>query len=441
MGNDKRQNTQPGNSPVTVNYEAYGAKLRYDFSSFSVTSMTSYLNHRESDTLDYGEYIGLPTYPLYERYDGDVSSEEVNVSSNANGSWVWSGGAIYRDGKNFTSQRLAPFATLDWTARSRSYALFGELSHRFLADRLEWTLGARNFHDNVAVEEGHLAAPLNPAFGYYREEDLFDSTTPRAVLTWKPEKDAMVYASYAEGFRSGEPEAYYSVGGVPGFPAVKPDKLHNYEVGAKADLFGGLVSIDTAAYYMKWNDVQQVLLVPFKSTIVSALINGQSASGPGVDLGLTLRLLKGLELVGSVSWNDLTVDRDVISGGAVLFKSGDRLNFSPKSTVSAAASYSFPVGARGFQGRVSASFHSTSAQSARTIAGGRAYITEGDTILLARTSLSVMAPTHWNLSLYADNVTNDQGIVSRNPALGIPLPNWDVRVRPRTVGVQFDYHY
>lgn len=441
IGTDERQSDHLLGEPITVDYEVYGAKINYNFGAFSVTSMTSYLNHRESDTLDYGEYLGLPSYPLHERFDGDVSSEELNINSNGDGPWRWSGGAIYRDGENSTSQVLPVFATLDWTDTSRSYAAFGELSRRFLDDKFEWTLGARYFHDDVTSKEDHAVAPLNPAFGYYREQESFNSTTPRAVLTWKPDEGAMIYASYSEGFRSGAPQAYYSVNGVPGFPAVKPDKLDNYEIGAKVDLFDSLLSIDSAVYYMKWKDVQQVILVPFQATIVSALINGTSASGPGVDFGLTLRPLKGLELIGSISWNDLTLDSNVTSGGAILFYSGDRLNFSPKYTVAAAANYAFPLGAHGFQGRFSASVHSTSALSDRTVVAGHPSITEGNTMLIARTSFSIVAPLNWELSIYADNLTNDQGAVYRNPAFGTPAPNWDVRVRPRTAGVELDYHY
>jgi iron complex outermembrane receptor protein len=127
--------------------------------------------------------------------------------------------------------------------------MFGQLSRRIFDDKLELTIGGRYFHDDVSSIENGDSTGAVPG---YRAENEFSATTPRAVLTWYPNTDLTVYGSYSEGFRSGAPQPFYVTGGEPGFPAVKPDKLDNYEVGTKADLFDHRVSVDVSFYYMVW---------------------------------------------------------------------------------------------------------------------------------------------------------------------------------------------
>src|SRR5690606_14922405 len=100
-------------------------------------------------------------FPLITAFDADVVSEEISLSSTAAGPWRWTAGAIYRDGKDRNLNEIPGIVTLGWTSTSKSYAVFGELSRRFAADKLEWTLGARYFHDDVVSREDPVAPPMN----------------------------------------------------------------------------------------------------------------------------------------------------------------------------------------------------------------------------------------------------------------------------------------
>jgi iron complex outermembrane receptor protein len=440
LSNDEGVSNHIGAEPISIDYGAYGLKVGYTFPLFSVTSTTSYLHYDEQDRSDIlYDFFGAHL-PLSERFSAHVFSEEVNLNSSGTGPWRWSAGAIYRDGENPTFQNIPGILTVDWTNDSKSYAVFGEISRRFWDNKLEWTLGGRYFHDRVSTDEDHAIAPLN-GVDYYSAQESFNSTTPRAVLTWYPERDATIYASYSQGFRSGMPQPYYVTGGVAGFPAVKPDKLHNYELGAKLAPWDERLSIDVAVYYMDWKDVQQQIIVPFGVATVTALINGQSASGPGVDIGLKGRPIEGLELGLDFSWNDLVVDSDVISSGQVLFKKGDRLNFSAKYTAGASAAYTFPLGTSGYRGRFSASANYTSPLDDSAIVGGAERTVIGDRLILARAGFSVRFPQHLEIALFGDNLSNESGAVARNPNATIPDPSSNIRLRPRTIGLQFDYRY
>jgi hypothetical protein len=163
------------------------------------------------------------------------------------------------------------------------------------------------------------------------------------------------------------------------------------------------------------------------------IINGVSASGPGVDLAFTLRPLNRLSVSATASINDLKFDRDVISGGVVISPKGARLFGSPKTTLGASANYSFPVGSRGFEGTLSGSLNYRSRIA--SYSGG--LTARSDNILNSRLSFTLDAPKIWSATVFVDNVTNEQGRVSADEFF---VPSWDIRTRPRTVGLQIEFH-
>jgi len=175
------------------------------------------------------------------------------------------------------------------------------------------------------------------------------------------------------------------------------------------------------------------------NVIQSAFINAESASGMGAEFSLTAMPIDGLTLSASYSWNDLTFDDDVVnrtSAGVpfVQFAKGDRLNFSPEYTASGAADYTFNFGDSGYQGRLSASISRIAKQiSARSNATTLFY---ADDVSLVRASVGIESGTHWSAALFGDNLTNEEGI-SRDQF----SPRWNTYLRPRTIGVQFEYRY
>jgi outer membrane receptor protein involved in Fe transport len=279
------------------------------------------------------------------------------------------------------------------------------------------------------------AAPVSPI------ENKFDSITPRAVLTWHPSDDLTLYASYGEGFRSGFPQGPNTRRVAPDFPPVNEDTLKNYELGAKGG--GDRVKFDAAVYYIDWQGVQQSVSIPdpeIPSAGFGAVINGSSASGLGVDFAVMTAPADGLELGLNFGWNDLTMDANVLSGGAVLFSEGDRLNQSPEYTVGGSADYSFPVGLSGLEARLSASANYIAKQENTDLIGNQVVTNPGDAMLIARLSLAIHASDdRWAVTLFSDNINNERGTPLRDTILN--RDDGDLRVRPRTTGLQIDYRY
>jgi iron complex outermembrane recepter protein len=433
-GTEQGRHASLADESIETDYDAHGLKLLYDFSAFTATSMTSYLEYENRGNLD----LAVLDFPavLFTGLDAKVFAEEIALTSTTEGPWRWSVGAFYRDAEDRLRQNnLGGGAPFDYANSSESFAFFGEIGRRFGGGQWEWTLGARYFEDDVFVRENiNQGAPGDPI---QNNKHTYDSTTSRAVLTWYPSDETTVYVSYSEGFRSGFDQDPGVAREHPNFPPLKPDTLHNYELGTKNVLLDRKVSFEAAVYYMDWEDVQQVLNVPFNGTTVSALVNGDSASGIGIDLALSVRPVEALDLALTVSWNDLQMDTDVFSGGQLLFAKGDRLNYSPEYTASALADYVFPIGRNGFEGQFAVSGNYISERSFRTIFGGSSREATGDNILISRASFTVNAPKGWSASLFVDNLNNEQG----SPLEDLLTASWSQRVRPRTVGLQLEYHF
>ena len=415
---------------IEIEYDLYSLKLDYDFSGFSITSATSYLDYGTDSAIDLSFGAGDPVL-LTTDMNSKVVTEELTLNSDKEGDWRWSLGAMYRDGEDDLVQTAIFFPEINFSDTSKSTALFGELT-RVLADgHFEVTAGLRHFEDKVEQIEnlpfdGDFSRPLR------RVSKTFDADSPRFVLTWLPTDGFTAYASYAEGFRSGFNQ---NANVAADFPPVDADNLKNYEIGIKGVTTGGVFSYDAALYYIDWQDVQQTLTVPFNGAEVTALVNGESASGMGFDLGMTLHPTDSLGMSLAFSWNDLQMDADIVSDGTVMFHEGDRLNWSPELTVSGSIDYTMPLSG-GYEALFATSGYYTSEQSIHSVSGGAPLLQEGDTLLVARVTLGLNAPNHWSASLFADNVNNERGT-----AIQSAVPFWSPRLRPRTYGLQLEYRF
>jgi len=447
VSSESGQNAAINPQPIATVYDTYSLKVAYGAPGFSVTSVSSYLDYSNSGNVDLVPYYGFDAV-LNTSLHSRVYSQELLLTSTAQSLWRWTAGAFYRDGKDQNYQPLDSInaGVSTWTAltnfndRSKSYAVYGEFGRQFADEKLQWTLGGRYFHDEVSTQAiGEI--PGQPIIALTPIGSSFNHTSPRAVLTWFPSLSMTAYVSYSQGFRSGIAQDEYVTFVAPGFAPAKPDTLNNYEIGMKGNLLDHRLGFDTSLYYIDWRDVQQVIELPVSGGLVAATeVNGTGASGIGYDLGLTAQLTDELEMGLTFSWNDLRQDKDVYSGGALLFNKGQRLNYSPEYTLGGSLQYDHKVWATGYMGHLAASASYTSEMTDTTLTGDTRLLGIGNPMLNVRTSVSVSSPgEHWTTRIFADNLTNDRGTPLPYPPIAAGY--WDSRVRPRTVGLQLDYHF
>jgi iron complex outermembrane recepter protein len=427
----------------TSDFDVYGLTADYAFSSFALSSSSGYLDYTSSSV---STTTASGAVQSFIRPSARTFVQEFNLTSTLSGPWRWTAGAIYRDGVDRrwelnTSVGVPQEAEFS----SESWAVFGELTREFFDGRVALTTGLRHFEDDVQVRELRRAVAVQPAQLTSRNSK-HDATTPRVVLNWRATDHMMLYASYAEGFRSGGDQQPVVLTVAPNLPPFQPDLLKNYEIGAKGEIMDGLLSYDAAVYFIDWKDVQLPLALEVDGLVRALLTNGAAADGPGAEFGLTLRPADRLVLGATFSWNDLTVTKDVLAGpssSVLAYPEGTRLNSSAEYTAGASADYSFPLGANGYIGRFLASANYSSRRAIRLYLGGTTVLnTQSDPLLFGNMSFAVEAPEHWTASLYVDNVGNEDGISNAFIFQATPTtPARSMHPRPRTYGLQLEYRY
>ena len=138
--------------------------------------------------------------------------------------------------------------------RRREYALYGEASYDF-GGGWSATLGGRVFENRVhttAVID--VVAPFQPrAFDRSR---TFQGFSPKISLQKEFADGDLAYALITEGYRPG---GFNSSGYFPiraSRTTFAPDRLRNYEVGAKIRRLDGRLAVRGAAYYNDWVRIQ-----------------------------------------------------------------------------------------------------------------------------------------------------------------------------------------
>lgn len=131
-------------------------------------------------------------------------------------------------------------------------------------------------------------------------------------VQWHPEAHTTLYYLYSEGFRPGgfnrysEVKAPYTSGNNQFIKNVSyaPDTLKNNEIGLKTELFERRLQLNVSAYYMQWLDAQIALYQPCCLGNSTFTTNGANYEDKGVEVQFIAKLMKGLTLQGSTSYND-----------------------------------------------------------------------------------------------------------------------------------------
>lgn len=438
----------PGNSEAE--YDLYALTVEYEFPHFIFTSSSSLMEFANDAAAPPQSVTGTS---LISHFSSEVFAQEVALSSTSEGPWKWSLGGIYRDVNDLVTQNIINVQTgvgvfanpngLGYKDLSESYAVFGEVTRSFFNGQFDVTAGLRYFEDQNGVRQTEnlvdAAAPLIVT------DAKFEQVSPRLVLTWHASESLTAYASYAEGFRSGFGQSPTALAVAPTLPAVNEDNLVNYEVGIKGNAFGRMLLFEAAVYYIDWEDTQIGLRIPVPgtTTTLAALVNSEGANGPGAEAGVTFQLTD-FDIGVNGSWSGLgaAADTSTIVGTTtvLLIPEGDRFPTSPEWTANLFADYRFALGS--FDASVSGGLSYVSEMASyltRSTPPG-VVVDFSDEALIASANFAVTAPSGWTASLFVENLTDENVIVSPGAVLG-SITGERQRNRPRTIGLQFEYQY
>jgi iron complex outermembrane receptor protein len=347
-------------------------------------------------------------------------------------------------GQNIFSSALAP-------PLGRNQGGAGEVSHQAfgafaqadieVVQGLKLSLGGRYSWEKkdalvaTASVDCPVTTDLDAAIDYslctYRFDQgkSWSSFTPRVAVSWEAAPNAMLFASYSKGFRSGGFNIRSTNPAVSPGP-YEPETVNAFEAGIKLDLADRRVRWNTSVFRNSFSDLQRTVI---DSLGRQTVLNAANAKIWGVESELTLALLRSFVLSGSVGYTDASYDRfDGLVGAA---RPVDQLKLVqvPKWTANITAVYDTQI-TDNISGKLNTSYTYLSKVAFNDV---NTLFQAGYGLLDASASLKFDS-SNVEVSIYGRNLTNKRYNVF-GYVLGSSTPVFPAA--PRTYGVQVSVEF
>jgi outer membrane receptor protein involved in Fe transport len=343
----------------------------------------------------------------------------------------------------------------------KQIALFGEGTFSF-TDQLKTTVGVRysktEFSFNTLTGGPQLFLANQSNSGDKKE----NSFTPKVSLQYQYDPHNLYYFTYAKGFRPGganNPVPQAACGtdftnfGIKEAPATyNSDTVDSFEVGAKNNL-DNRIKISSSIYYIRWNNIQQVVLPPICQ--ITFITNLGQAVAKGADLQGEFAITDSFTAELSAGYTDARYTEAsrlspvettpvVASGDAI---EGQSAQPAPPVTVSLGLEYRFDILAHDSFVRVDDEYQSRpkwagAGQDANTLQYDSAnYFLPATNFASARGGTKF---GDWQIEAFCDNLLDSHTVTNYEWSIDSGVPGTsrlqrDYTFRPRTVGVTFIY--
>ncbi len=441
------------NQPYTV-VTSKGAALKID-QELGLLRFSSISAYR---TMDYHNTFDLDATPtpfqafVQEQHDRQIS-QEFQLQSPRSSPLQWTTGFFYFNsrgayapldllltgGPTGNPQFPVNIISTATVQHTESYALYGQVTKEILP-QTNLTLGIRDTQENRSLDGTQTV-------------DIF-TTTPVAVIptpagdkissnkpTWRVSLDhhfsdtVMSYASYNRGYKSGG----FNAGSVTDAP-FKPETLDAFELGTKTELLNRRVSLNGAAFYYDYKNIQTQYIEPGGAI---GILNGAKAKIYGLDADLSaavtthLKVNAGIEMLHSKFASFATnAPTSTASGGVPVVlgsATGHELPIAPKFTESLGGNYSLPIAVGVIDLNAAVDRNS-------------GWYTEVDNVVRQAAFTTVNAALRWtspdattDVSLWGDNLSNEA--VRTNGTTVSYGTHVSAYAPPRTYGVKFGYRF
>jgi iron complex outermembrane recepter protein len=233
--------------------------------------------------------------------------------------------------------------------RTTEPALYGEVSYQ-VASPLKVIAGARVYQNKTtsfSYQEGLVDG--GPRITDPAETLTQSGVNPKGELDYQVSSDKMVYALASKGFRPGGvsisvPSAFGCEQSLAALGLTiaearefKSDSLWNYEVGAKTAWLDDKVTVDGAAYYIKWKNLQQFITLECGFSYTG---NVGAAKSEGFELETHARPIPALELNAGIGYAHAVITE---SSATSPQQPGSPVYQVPDWTGNAGATYTFAL--------------------------------------------------------------------------------------------------
>jgi iron complex outermembrane recepter protein len=456
--------------------EALSVKYRTDL--FEISSATAYWSRHEPLVQDTAESwttalladgIGITGYGpgggnlgksyAEENNESHQTTEELRVSSVGDTRLKWLIGYFYSDfispwniifpsqsgasnpdiGTNNLFSYYTPFKILQ-------QSVFGEATFN-ITEPFSITVGARRYHYDAPVyldQYGGLTPTVVAA-----TTPSAQGVTPKATLSYQFDKDLLVYATAAKGFRPGGgtgpvptegPEScekqlqleYNSHGGyVAGPIAFNSDWVWSYELGEKWRSSDNRISVNAAGYFESWIGVQQVN--PLSCGYVYTA-NAGNAHVYGGEFEVNAVVVHDLQATGNLTYSHSTlVSSNLVDSP---FSPGAEIQQVPKWSGTVGLSYRHDI----------AEQLALTARAESTYVGSRTdatfYINNLPSYDLTNLRAGVDGG-RWSAVLFINNVADKRALLNNitQDANNLGDLNRVAVSQPRTTGIDLNYKF
>ena len=267
------------------------------------------------------------------------------------------GGFLYPDNNTPTSVRSqgqrqqtdssAAFISADWAFN----------------DRWTLTFGGRYTEEEKDFEGDDGSIAWDPAAGETRPTDhatwnksnKWSEFTPSAALRFRLSDNTMLWASYAEGFKSG---GYF--GRQANFQNIDvtfdPESVQNIELGFKSTLLDGAMTLNAAYFFNDYEDKQESILVPRGPADVATIVrNAATEEISGLEVDLNWQITERWSLRANYGYLDAKYENFIadIDGGDVIEPTDNsymRPRNTPENSFGINTTYTLPLGSANLQG-------------------------------------------------------------------------------------------
>lgn len=316
--------------PTEVDTHGINAKVDWSLGDYTLTSISAYdAGSRETPASGSSTTPTLRSY-AYGNNETRQYSQELRLLSPREDRLNWIAGAYYFNDVNdntTASATLLPVSTANraliysgYRQKTESRALFGSLTYN-LTERLALTAGLRYTSEKVGIDletQSSLrtvngTSPITSSNWWRIEHAGFPLevvASQHEVNTWNNlgydftpqfqiDDNQLAYVRLSSGYRSGNYAGGASLNSQP--VVVEPEKLIAYEAGYKSTWLDGRLTLNAAAYYYDYRDIQLTVNRIIDGTFRSILANAGEGEVKGVELEARARLTRNLLLRGNVS--------------------------------------------------------------------------------------------------------------------------------------------
>jgi outer membrane receptor protein involved in Fe transport len=318
---------------------------------------------------------------------------------------------------------------------------FGELAWH-IKPRLVATVGLRyaDFTQHF-TREGNYYYAGGPSSAVIDTKE--NATTPRFAINWELNPQTSVYGTIVKGYRFGGAnrpvpdtplvESDLALLGLPTKPPATfdPDSTWNYEVGSKSDLLNHTVSLNLAAFYIQWKNLQQDVTLPNAGFDFET--NTGNATSYGLEAELRALVTKNLTLTAAGGWTHATFSEDVPALGSNVLK-GDPIEGVPVGNVNLGADYHWIVA-----GDVGAFVRGNLQWVGKS--HGSLFKDDKDYLRPAYTTIDASAGANydrWEFTAFIKNLTNNDTAIQHPSIQNVSEAYY---LRPRTIGVSANYSF